>query len=204
MFERSLGFSSKTFAGAVSGSRRPSSEEPKTPLVSGFSGSDRRVRVVSPRAPRGVEPIPNFGFRVSGDDAQECASSRRERRIPVVALAFDADGSRVAGYRDAGPRSRVRVWHFVSKTWRSSHFGISGLTSLGARVAGAVAGTGAPAATSATLGCVDSFLCGETGRLDDPGGGQADAGEPPVALLWRGNTVTLRRGGVEAAFGVKE
>ena len=150
-------------------------------------------------------------------------------RTPMFALAFDDEGARLAGYRDAKRASRVRVWHVSPTSLFSRPTAFANLASLGARVSGAVAGAAgasqggvSSAGFVAVVGCAESFLCGDTAEMAErtfQDGGTDDAqreevrplkkregtAEPPrVTLEWRGGAaVVLRRGNVEAAFGVK-
>ena len=75
---------------------------------------------------------------------------------------------------------------------------------------------------AAVVGCAESFLCGDTAAMDDvfladesvsPSGDESRQTRPSrrrvesrgVSLEWRGSdAVVLRRGNVEAAFGVRE
>ena len=149
---------------------------------------------------------------------------------PTFALAFDDDGARLAGYRDAKRASRVRIWHVSTNSLFSRPSAFANLASLGARVSGAVAGAGASggghvssAGFGTVVGCAESFLCGDTAemaemtfqdaqRTDDEvlrgevrrGNREGTAERRSVTLEWRGGGgVVLRRGNVEAAFGVK-
>ena len=160
--------------------------------------------------------------------------------MPAFALAFDDDGSRLAGYRDAKSASRVRVWHVAPSSLFSRPSALANLTSFGARVSGAVAGAAGasgfggvgipiPSAGFVSVGCAESFPCGDTAAMDDAvfgtdGGVDVDVDENragknarsrtigigphasrSVSLEWRGGAnVVLRRGNVEAAFGVKK
>ena len=148
-------------------------------------------------------------------------------RTPIFALAFDDEGARLAGYRDAKRASRVRVWHVSPTSLFSRPTAFANLASLGARVSGAVAGAAGASGVGvssagfvAVVGCAESFLCGDTAEMAEmtfqDGGtdetqreevrrSREGTAEPPrVTLEWRGGAaVVLRRGNVEAAFGVK-
>ena len=149
---------------------------------------------------------------------------------PTFALAFDDDGARLAGYRDAKRASRVRIWHVSTNSLFSRPSAFANLASLGARVSGAVAGAAgasgvgvSSAGFGTVVGCAESFLCGDTAemaemtfqdaqRTDDEvlrgevrrENRERTAERRSVTLEWRGGAaVVLRRGNVEAAFGVK-
>jgi len=158
-------------------------------------------------------------------------AQKAEGALPAFALAFDDDGSRLAGYRDAKSASRVRVWHVAPSSLFSRPSAFANLTSFGARVSGAVAGAAgasggghvSSAGFGTVVGCAESFLCGDTAemaemtfqdaqRTDDEvlrgevrrGNREGTAERRSVTLEWRGGAaVVLRRGNVEAAFGVK-
>ena len=167
-----------------------------------------------------------------GDDDASRREARKRTPLPAFALAFDDEGARLAGYRDAERASRVRVWHVSSASLFSRSSAFANVLSLGARVSGAVAGaTGASgvggtrtAGFATTVGCAESFLCGDTAAMTEAvlADGVSSSGDasrrtrdrssprrvaslPGVSLEWRGrDAVVLRRGTVEAAFGVKQ
>ena len=182
---------------------------------------------VSPRVSSNASS-PSRAFTATRGGGADDAS--RHEDAAAFALAFDDDGARLAGYRDAGRASRVRVWHVAPTSFFSRPSALANLASLGARVSGAVAGAagasgigGIPSAGfAAVVGCAESFLCGDTAAMDDvfladesvsPSGDESRQTRPSrrrvesrgVSLEWRGSdAVVLRRGNVEAAFGVRE
>ena len=185
-------------------------------------------------SPKSVET--RLAARLIATDATVDAQ-KAEGALPAFALAFDDDGSRLAGYRDAKSASRVRVWHVAPSSLFSRPSAFANLTSFGARVSGAVAGAAGasgiggvgipiPSAGFVSVGCAESFPCGDTAAMDDvlfgTDGNVNDASRNrassarsqtigphkssrSVSLEWRGGSaVVLRRGNVEAAFGVKK
>jgi hypothetical protein len=203
-------------------------------------GSPRASPRASPRvssnfsSPKSVET--KLATRLIATDATVDAQ-KAEGALPAFALAFDDDGSRLAGYRDAKSASRVRVWHVAPSSLFSRPSAFANLTSFGARVSGAVAGAAGasgiggvgipiPSAGFVSVGCAESFPCGDTAAMDDvlfgTDGNVNDASRNrassarsqtigphkssrSVSLEWRGGSaVVLRRGNVEAAFGVKK
>ena len=185
-------------------------------------------------SPKSVET--RLAARLIATDATVDAQ-KAEGALPAFALAFDDDGSRLAGYRDAKSASRVRVWLVAPSSLFSRPSAFANLTSFGARVSGAVAGAAGasgiggvgipiPSAGFVSVGCAESFPCGDTAAMDDvlfgTDGNVNDASRNrassarsqtigphkssrSVSLEWRGGSaVVLRRGNVEAAFGVKK
>ena len=197
----------------------------------------------SQRSPMSRRNTPRASPRASPRVSLNEYSPRRDDRTvgfpsvpveyPTFALAFDDDGARLAGYRDAKRASRVRIWHVSANSLFSRPSAFANLASLGARVSGAVAGAAgasgggvSSAGFGTVVGCAESFLCGDTAemaemtfqdaqRTDDTddevlrgevrrGNREGTAERRSVTLEWRGGAaVVLRRGNVEAAFGVK-
>jgi hypothetical protein len=191
------------------------------------------------RSQRSRRNTPRASPRASPRVSLNASSPRRDDRTvgsvplgsapveyPTFALAFDDEGARLAGYRDAKRASRVRVWHVLTNSLFSRPSAFANLASLGARVSGAVAGAAgasgvgvSSAGFGTVVGCAESFLCGDTAEMaemtfQDGGTDDAQRGEVRrtregtasrnVTLEWRGGAaVVLRRGNVEAAFGVK-
>jgi hypothetical protein len=121
-------------------------------------------------SPKSVET--RLAARLIATDATVDAQ-KAEGALPAFALAFDDDGSRLAGYRDAKSASRVRVWHVAPSSLFSRPSAFANLTSFGARVSGAVAGAAGasgiggvgipiPSAGFVSVGCAESFPCGDT------------------------------------------
>lgn len=163
-------------------------------------GSRRRSPFTSPRVSASFKTpfsvAEDRNVTPSFDKRADTTTTAAPTSLKPFALAFDKDGSRLAGYRDDGSNSKVRVWHLRSSV---NAFGFSGLGSLGARL------TGSGAQTVTILGCVDSFIVGEAIDLvDGDTGGKTSTGSS-VSLTWEsGKTVVLKRGEVVAAFGVRE
>ena len=194
--------------------------------ANGASGAAQRSRRSTPRASPRASPRVSLSSMSSPrrDDREVFLGSTR---TPIFALAFDDEGARLAGYRDAKRASRVRVWHVSPTSLFSRPTAFANLASLGARVSGAVAGAAGASGVGvssagfvAVVGCAESFLCGDTAEMAEmtfqDGGtdetqreevrrSREGTAEPPrVTLEWRGGAaVVLRRGNVEAAFGVK-
>ena len=134
------------------------------------------------------------------DDATSESSARgtRASSFSSAALAFDASGSRVAGYLDAW--ARVRVWNLPSTAWRQTSVGGSPVAPPRTRRAGPgylVFKILFPPRSGSRRETV--VAPGLSARANG-GGGEGD-----VALEWSGvAAVALRAGGIAASFGVKD
>ena len=113
----------------------------------------------------------------------------------IEVMAWDEKGERLAAYLDR--RSVVRVWNVASNSvWRP--------TSLFTRATQGVAHGG----DASTVGYSHSVRC--VVPSDETSGGSNENDDERVArertsLAWRDDkTVTLRRGGIEASFGVSD
>ena len=110
-------------------------------------------------------------------------------------MAWDEKGERLAAYLDR--RSVVRVWNVASNSvWRP--------TSLFTRAPQGVAHGG----DASAVGYSHSVRC--VVPSDETSGGSNENDDERVArertsLAWRDDkTVTLRRGGIDASFGVSD
>ena len=136
------------------------------------------------------------------DDATSESSARgtRASSFSSAALAFDASGSRVAGYLDAW--ARVRVWNLPSTAWRQTSVGGSPV----APPRDAPRGSGSRVFSlqnplPPALGFAQETVVAPGLSARANGGG----GEGDVALEWSGvAAVALRAGGIAASFGVKD
>ena len=128
-------------------------------------------------------------------------SSNNSKNLPQFALAFDPDGNRLAGYRDDGVFSKVRVWHVKSSSSSAFSQFSSGLTQM---FAGKSTSAEKNAGTTLRVGCAEQFPVGKTVTLsgaESPKNGNSAR----VSLTWRdAKTIVLVRGEISAAFGVKE
>jgi len=203
-----------------------------TPRASPRASPRVSLNAYSPRRDDRTPSVPvGFGSVPVGFGSVPVGFGSAPVEYPTFALAFDDDGARLAGYRDAKRASRVRIWHVSTNSLFSRPSAFANLASLGARVSGAVAGAAgasggghvSSAGFGTVVGCAESFLCGDTAemaemtfqdaqRTDDEvlrgevrrGNREGTAERRSVTLEWRGGAaVVLRRGNVEAAFGVK-
>ena len=136
------------------------------------------------------------------DDAASESSARgaRASSFSSAALAFDASGSRVAGYLDAW--ARVRVWNLPSTAWRQTS--VAGSPVAPPRDAPRGSGSRVFSLQNPlppALGFAQETVVAPGLSARANGGG----GEGDVALEWSGAAaVALRAGGIAASFGVKD